>query len=415
MSENIDVLIVDDSQFFTKAVGDFLQEHNLKIATINDSRKVMDFLSKKKPALILMDIMMPELDGISLCKMIKDKEDLKNIRIVIFSIKLFESDKERAYRAGAEAFITKDTSIKEIGSQILKLIQEKIIVKFWGTRGSIPTPGHKTMKYGGNTSCVEVKLGGDYIIIFDAGTGIRELGDYLLESQKMVKGHIFLTHFHWDHIQGLPFFAPAYLSGNQFTIYGCEDREVKLEGVVSNQMESVYFPVPFRTFGANIQFHPLSEGDYPIESFRLKTLYLNHPSNTLGYFITHRDKTIGYITDNEFITDFSEEPKSGVNSRFDEYNQKIIDFIQGADLVIIDSQYTKEEYQSKKGWGHSHYENVLNIALAAEVKKCVLFHHDPSHTDDDIDRMVRNCQKIIEDREAKIDCLGAQEGLEIIL
>ncbi len=415
MGEYLDVLIVDDSVFFTESIGSFLREKNLKVATINESKKVMEFLKERKPTLILLDIMMPELDGISLCRMIKEREDLHDIRIVIFSTKLFEADKEKAYRAGAEAFITKDVSIEAIGNQVLDLLQRKIRIKFWGTRGSIPAPGPQTVKYGGNTPCVELNLGGDYVIIFDAGSGIRELGNYLVETKERVKGHIFLTHFHWDHIQGLPFFSPAYIPENQFTIYGCEDQEVKLGKVLSDQMESVFFPVPLRRFGASIQFYPLDEGTYSIESFRLKTFYLNHPSKTLGYLVTHRGKKIGYITDNEFITNYTGKPKPGGRFQVDEYNLKLIDFIRDADIVIIDAQYTKEEYKSKRGWGHSDYETVLDITMAAQIKKCVLFHHDPTHSDDDIDKIVRHCHKIIEQRKVKMDCLGAQEGLEIFL
>ncbi|MBN2467725.1 MAG: response regulator [Deltaproteobacteria bacterium] len=412
-STPIDVLIVDDSPFFTDSVGHFLREHELAVATINDSSKVMDFLSEKKPELLLLDIMMPEVDGISLCRMVKKNENLRDIRIVIFSSKTFETDKELAYQAGAEAFITKDVSVEEIGNQVLKLLREGMKIKFWGTRGSIPTPGPKTVGYGGNTPCVEVNLGGDFLLILDAGSGIRELGNRLLENRNKIRGHIFLSHFHWDHIQGLPFFAPAYSPENQFTIYGCEDRQVKLGKLLSDQMESVYFPVPLRRFGASIQFFPLDEGSYEIESFRLKTVFLNHPSKTLGYRITHRQKSIGYITDNEFITNFTERPRGVPNERFDEYNLKIIEFIRNADVVIIDAQYTREEYQSKKGWGHSHYETVLDITLAANVKKCVLFHHDPAHTDDDMEKILSHCRAIVDQRGKKMECMVAKEGSEI--
>ena len=415
MPEHLDVLIVDDSAFFTKSISNFLGEKNLKVAALNDSRKVIEFLIKNHPDLILLDIMMPELDGITLCKKIKEREDLKDLRVVIFSSKPFESDKIKAYQAGAEAFITKNASIEVVGEQIIRLLSEKIKVRFWGTRGSIPTPGPSTLKYGGNTSCVTLNLGGDYNVVFDAGSGIRELGNHLLEKEKRAKGHIFLTHFHWDHIQGLPFFAPAYLPENQFTIYGCESQETKLGKVLSGQMDSIYFPVPLRRFGAGIQFHPLDEGNYLIESFRLKTFYLNHPGNTLGYLVRHRGSLIGYLTDNEFTTNFTEKPNGNFKSQFDEYNLKIINTIQGADLVIFDAQYTQEEYQSKKGWGHSPYENVLAIAMAAKVKKCVLFHHDPSHSDEDIDSIVKDARKIIEQSGIKMECLGAAEGLEINL
>ena len=226
--------------------------------------------------------------------------------------------------------------------------------------------------------------------------------------------HIFLTHFHWDHIQGLPFFAPAFSADNRFSIYGCETQKTKLSKVLSDQMESSYFPVPLKKLGATLAFKPLTEGNYFIEGLAVKTLYLNHPGNTLGYLITHRNKMIGYLTDNEFTSGSIKKPKSNHTSGVD-YNLKIIHAIHGADLVIFDAQYTPEEYQNKKGWGHSHYKNVLTIALAAEIKKCVLFHHDPSHTDADLDKIGGHCLEIIKRKKKNMDCIVAQEGLEIEL
>src|SRR4030043_910979 len=325
----------------------------------------------------------------------------------------------------------------------------KIAVKFWGTRGSIPTPGPRTVKYGGNTPCVSVTFAEDKCIIFDAGSGIRELGNHLIKTQKKIMSHIFLTHFHWDHIQGLPFFAPAFSADNRFSIHGCENQKTKLSKVLSDQMESSYFPVPLKKLGAILTFKPLTEGSYLIEDLAVKALYLNHPGNTLGYLITHQNKTIGYLTDNEFtplektraevrnkikdayafshkadapceslLTGFTsgsiKKPKSNHTSG-DDYNLKIIHAIQGADLVIFDAQYTPEEYQNKKGWGHSHYENVLNFAMAAKIKKCVLFHHDPSHTDADLDKIGIQCLEIIKRQGGSMDCIVAQEGLEIEL
>ena len=278
----------------------------------------------------------------------------------------------------------------------------KIKTTFWGTRGSIPTPGPRTIKYGGNTSCVSVAFDEKKRIIFDAGSGIRELGNHLVKNYPKIESHIFLTHFHWDHIQGLPFFAPAFCADNRFCIYGCENKKTKLSKVLSDQMESSYFPVPLKKLGAILTFKPLTEGHYIIEDLTVKTLYLNHPGNTLGYLITHRNKTIGYLTDNEFTS-------------ADDNNLKIIRAIHGADLVIFDAQYTPEEYQNKKGWGHSHYEKVLTIGMAAEIKKCVLFHHDPSHTDSDLDKIGIRCLKIIKRQGSGMDCLVAQEGLEIEL
>src|SRR4030042_3438932 len=195
-----------------------------------------------------------------------------------------------------------------------KLLMKKIAGKFWGTRGSIPTPGPRTVKYGGNTPCVSVTFAEDKRIIFDAGSGIRELGNHLIKTQKKIMSHIFLTHFHWDHIQGLPFFAPAFSADNRFSIYGCENQKTKLSKVLSDQMESSYFPVPLKKLGAILTFKPLTEGSYLIEDLAVKALYLTHPGNTLGYLITHRDKTIGYLTDNEFTSGSIKKPKSNHTS-----------------------------------------------------------------------------------------------------
>jgi phosphoribosyl 1,2-cyclic phosphodiesterase len=414
MSEIVDVLVVYNRLPATNSLSHVLQQKNLKVISLNDHNKVTEFLRQKKPALVILDLMMPEPDRLILCKLIKNQKALKKTRIIMLSKKPSKADQKKAYEAGVEALIINNLSLEEIGDQIIKSLMKKIAVKFWGTRGSIPTPSPLTVKYGGNTPCVSVSYDDNKRIIFDAGTGIRELGNYLSKTQKKTMSHIFLTHFHWDHIQGLPFFAPAFSADNRITIYGCENQKTKLSKVLSDQMESSYFPVPLKKLGAKLTFRPLTEETYPIEGLTVKTIFLNHPGNSLGYLITHRDKTIGYLTDNEFTSGSIKKskfnPKSG-----DDYNLKIIHAMKGADLVIFDAQYTPEEYRHKKGWGHSHYENVLAVAMAAEIKKCVLFHHDPSHTDADLDKIGIHCSKIIKRLRESMACVVAQEGLEIEL
>lgn len=415
MTEPVNILIVDDSKVFADSLHSFFQAHGLTALAVNKSNQVMETVEQFRPQVILLGSTISGIDGVGLCKMIKERYDWHTIIIAVFPTRVRESDREKAYQAGAEASMAKDVPLEEIGQQVLRILREKITITFWGTRGSIPTPGPHTVKYGGNTSCVEVRLGSDDIIIFDAGSGIRELGDHLVKANKRVKGHIFLTHFHWDHIQGLPFFAPAFSAENQFMIYGYENKEVKIGKLLADQMESIYFPVPLRRFGARIQFHPLDEGMYRFEAFDLRTIYLNHPSNTLGYLVTHRNKTIGYLTDNEFISNITAKPPRGRTSAADEFNLKIIDAVRCADLIIIDAQYTKKEYQQKRGWGHSHYEHVLDVMTASDIKRLALFHHDPSHSDRDIDDIVRHSRQIIKERGRRIECFGAQEGLQVQL
>ncbi|MDY6864262.1 MAG: response regulator, partial [Thermodesulfobacteriota bacterium] len=393
MHNNLDILVVDDSRFFAEGMEEILKEEGLKAASLTDSTRAIDYIKKEKPQFVLTDIMMPSVDGFNLCRMIKSDDELKDIRVVMFSSKGFTADRERAYQAGVEAFIEKSEALDLLAQHIIKLFNEPVTIKFWGTRGSIPVPGPDTIKYGGNTPCVEVRPGGKSIIIFDAGTGIRALGDDLIKRGETVRAHIFFTHFHWDHIQGFPFFAPANVPENHINFYGYEDRESKLGKVISDQMESVYYPVPITRLGASIQFRPLAaERAYQIENFNIKTIYLNHPGNTMGYLLSHRNKKIAYLTDNELATGKTPGEQKTRKIEDMEYNQKVINFSRGADILIIDAQYTRDEYNEKRGWGHSRYQDTLEVGLAAGVKRLALFHHDPTRSDKKMDRIVSECK-----------------------
>lgn len=289
----------------------------------------------------------------------------------------------------------------------------KFSVKFWGTRGSIASPGEKTVRYGGNTPCVQVKLPEGKLIILDGGTGIRELGNELIKKGKEpVKGHILLSHYHWDHIQGLPFFVPAYRTQNKFSIWGPGHPQVSLEKIISDQMESVYFPIKLSHMSAKIDFKILNElEDYKLGHVSVKAFRVNHPGITFGYKIAYQDKNVVYMTDNEIEGDQcnSWDIPAGSRGR----RQQMLSFIDGADLLIHDSQYNDEEYHKKKGWGHSTWEQTMTLALEAGVKKLVLFHHDPDHDDDMVSSFVENCRKEIEKRGSNISCLGASELEEI--
>lgn len=415
MDYDLDILVVDDSKFFAEGMKTALMDLRLKVVALTDSTKAIDYIRKLRPRFVLLDIMMPVIDGLNLLKMIKAEDDFQDLRVAMLSSKGFNIDREKSYQAGAEAFIEKADPFDVLAKRVKKLFNETIKVKFWGTRGSIPVPGKDTIKYGGNTPCVEVCLGGDSIIIFDAGTGIRVLGDALIQKKTRVRAHIFFTHFHWDHIQGFPFFAPAYQPENHIIFYGYEDKGSKLGKIISDQMESVYYPVPMTRLGANIQFQPLiGNENYQIENFKISTFYLMHPGNTIGYLLSHHDIKIAYLTDNELVSEkYTGKGKKRQNIENSDYNKNIINFSKGVDLLIIDAQYSNEKYQHKQGWGHSRYSDVLEMGMAAGVKKLALFHHDPTHNDDLMDNIVSECQSIIKKRGLKMECFGAQEGMEI--
>jgi len=285
-------------------------------------------------------------------------------------------------------------------------------VRFWGTRGSIATPGPATVRYGGNTSCVEVRSDSGEVILLDCGTGAHALGQALKEQAKACSGHILISHTHWDHIQGLPFFAPLFAPGNEWHIYGPRGLGQSLQEVLAGQMEYAYFPVALNAFAATVHFHEVVEGGLTIGDVRIATHYLNHPALTVGYRIEADGATLVYATDHE-----PHSPDAGCGHAGKEETGDIahLDFIRGADLVIHDAQYTAAEYPAKVGWGHSSIEYVVDAAIAANVKHVVLFHHDPARSDDAVDQLIAKARQRASDAGAHIEITAAAEGEAINL
>ena len=294
-------------------------------------------------------------------------------------------------------------------------------VRFWGTRGSIPTPGKDTVRYGGNTPCVEVRLPDDSLVIFDAGTGIRGLGDALTSAGESVTAYVAISHPHWDHIQGFPFFKPAFISGNELTILGAQSRNITLRQMIAYMMDKAYFPIQLNELKAKIRFQPIKEETVSVFGATLSSIYVNHPEFALGYRLSIGGKSIVYISDNEpFDREVARSMKNVDRRVVESYlkskgdpNQRIFDFARGADLLIHDTTYTPEEYVSHVGWGHSHYLFTLKVADEAGVKQLVLYHHDQTHNDDKIDEIHQKCIKEIKTRNYSFECVAAAEGLEL--
>lgn len=294
-------------------------------------------------------------------------------------------------------------------------------MKFWGTRGSISTPGKSTVRYGGNTPCVEVRLPTRDLVILDAGTGIRNLGESLIESGESVKAYLLISHPHWDHIQGFPFFKPAFVSGNELTIVGGETDRVTLQKMISDQMNKIYFPIQLNELKATVNFCRVGEEEISVFDACVKTIYLNHPSFAIGYRISHGTKSVVYISDNEPFDRKAAPAMRNVEKTIIERfartagdpNKRIFDFVRNADVLIHDATYTPEEYVNRVGWGHSHYLFTLKVAAEGKVKRLVLFHHDPAHDDAKVDEILRKCRKEIKTQKYRFDCVAAAEGMEI--
>lgn len=279
-------------------------------------------------------------------------------------------------------------------------LQNQFTVHFWGVRGSIACPGSETVRYGGNTPCVEMRVGSERLI-FDGGTGLRVLGQSLL-SQMPVTGHLFFSHYHWDHIQGFPFFVPAFIKINTFYIYGTIAPDGStVQHRLNDQMLHPNFPVPLQIMGADLKFVDINVGKSIkiSDDIVVETALLNHPGEAVGYRVNWRNYAAAYVSDTEHFPD-----------RLDE---NVLFLARDADVLIYDATYSDEQYHSEKtskvGWGHSTWQEAVKVAKAANVKRLVIFHHDPLHNDDFMDKVGEQVA------ERFPNSLIAREGLSIQL
>ena len=258
-------------------------------------------------------------------------------------------------------------------------------IRFHGVRGSIPAPAPQNMRYGGNTSCVEVRCN-NQLLILDAGSGLRLLGDELLRDSPAnpVEATLLLSHSHWDHVQGLPFFAPGYLPKNRITIFGAYGRGKQLQRALAEQMTPSHFPVSFEQMHGLEKVRELSKDTTNLENFAVRTIQLNHPGGCTGFRI---ESTPGYVA---YLPDHEPYRSNSTNSA----QQALVEFVRGVDLLILDTQYTAQEYEQRVGWGHGCLPASVQLAIDAGVRRLFLFHHDPSHDDRYLDHMVETARAL---------------------
>ncbi|HEU4586614.1 MAG TPA: MBL fold metallo-hydrolase [Gemmatimonadaceae bacterium] len=275
---------------------------------------------------------------------------------------------------------------------------------FWGTRGSIPSPGPATVRYGGNTPCVEVRVPDGALVILDAGTGIRALGEALARraAGETVSGDIFLSHAHWDHIQGLPFFAPLYERGNRFRIWTGTTAAEDVERAVRAQMSEGVFPVLFDDVEATMEFRTL-DGSHSAPSYTIDTLPVRHPGGALGFRLRAPGDVVPrlvYIPDNELAAPPTPDSPA-------DWRDRLVAFAHGASILVHDATFTAAEYETHRGWGHSRYDDALSLALEARVERLVLFHHSPDRADDDLDAELERLRRT----GPPLEIIAAREGM----
>ena len=430
------VLIIEDDENGRRAVAKLFAQADWKVFEAADGDSGVELALRNRPEVILCDLLMPKSNGFQVCRTIR--QQLQPTKIIVVSGRDYAVDRATALEAGADEFLLKPITWEVLRESIDRLLipqrprattsPEELgsvppRIKLWGVRGSLPVPGPATNRYGGNTSCVEVRADGE-IIVLDAGTGIRALGlalekEFLSETLKLT---LLITHTHWDHIQGLPFFSPAYNSKNLIRILGYEGARAGLGTILAGQMETPFFPVSLHQLPSHLAIEELKDMEFHIGKVKVRATFANHPGICAGYRLFTSTGSIAYMPDNEPYERLKMKlaAQNGIDEKearnfADTERAKMVEFLQNCEVAILDAQYTDEEYKKHVGWGHSSLSSVILLALDANVKRVLLFHHDPSHDDDMIDQMLEQARELVRKSGKTMVIEGACEGAEILL
>jgi phosphoribosyl 1,2-cyclic phosphodiesterase/ActR/RegA family two-component response regulator len=433
------VLVIAGDQAFRSRLTPGLNDHGWAVLDAGDREDALAKMLQNQPELIVCDLHPPWPDIARSCRGLASPNEKSSHRALLVAAGDGPmAERIAALESGFDEYISKQVDAQSLEKLLARFSANgqgsaksngapsggsDTLVKFWGVRGSIAAPGPETVHYGGNTSCVEVRSGSD-IIILDAGTGMRKLGLALAAEFKdrPIRLNVLLTHSHWDHIQGFPFFPPAYNLNNEVTICGFEGARQGLQSTLSTQMENPYFPISMEQMPGAITIRELKELSFKVGGIDVQAHFLNHPGICAGYRLFTPGGSISYLPDVELFQQLRIRSKTGGDAAprheletVPEEDRNVLEFIRDSDVLIIDSQYDAGEYEKHIGWGHSCFEDAVTLAMQGGVRRLFLFHHDPDHTDDQISRMVARAREMTQRHHSPLIVEAAREGCEVVL
>lgn len=435
------VLVADDVKVIAQSISWTLEEAGFQTAIAGDGEACLELARSFDPHVVILDLMMPKIHGIEVLKRLKADEWTRHIAVIVCTVKGFRTEIGRAKQLGVSDLIIKPFEPKDLVAKVEKalssrqaatmdtskfLIRRDVLAaaasyrpeldagrglfQLWGTRGSIPISGSETIRHGGNTSCMTLEYG-DELIIFDAGSGIRNLGLSLARSNPR-RLHLFITHTHWDHIQGFPFFAPAFIPEFEIIIYGARGFNKNLESLFRGQFDPDYFPIQMENMDAKLEFVYLADQPVLIGDLQVFWEFTQHPGPTLGYKVELPGKTMAFVPDNEVFQGYMGPPQDIPKDReLLALYEPMIDFLDGCDILVHEAQYTPEEYRQTVNYGHSSVSNACFLAKITGTRRWIITHHDPLHSDDFLRDKLNLTRQLLASLDHPIHVTNGYDGL----
>ncbi|MFN0130667.1 MAG: response regulator [Verrucomicrobiales bacterium] len=417
------ILIAEDVNVIALIVRRALENAGYMVDVASDGEECLCKAQETAPDLILLDIMMPKMNGIEVLKSLRADTRTRGLAVVMCSAKDFKTERDAATQLGALDYFIKplvpEILVERVGAILARSSREvaqsdstareaaveayhpmldttRARFNLWGTRGSTPATGGRFLRHGGNTSCMSFTCG-DELLIFDAGSGIRDLGLEIMAGKTRTL-HLFITHTHWDHIQGFPFFIPAYVPDCEIFVYGSIGFGKNLEAIFRGQLDRDYFPVQLEDMRSILHFHNLPDAPIEVGGTKITWEFAHHPLPTVGYKIETAGRTLAWMPDNEFLQGYTGPPhaltsQDSIVAPF----EKIIAFLSGVDVLIHEAQYTPDEYPNKVGWGHSSVPNACLLMKFAGIRRWIVTHHDPNHDDVFLEKKLSLTRQILEE------------------